>query len=128
VEPVSARNESNPLTEKNFVVLSTVPDEATAGHLASTLVEEGLAACVSRLPGLRSTYRWQGRMCDEAEVLLIIKTSAARLATLCARLETLHPYEVPEVIALPIVAGSERYLAWLGQTGAEPDREPGSKP
>ena len=120
--------EINPLNEKNFVVLSTAPDEATASQLASTLVEEGLAACVSRLPGLRSTYSWQGRMCDEPEVLLIIKTSAARLATLCARLEALHPYEVPEVIALPIVAGSERYLAWLGQTGAETDREPGSKP
>lgn len=118
----------NTLTQNNFIVMSTAPDESTAGRLAETLVAEDLAACVSRLPGLRSTYRWQGRMCDEAEVLLIIKTSAARLATLCARLEALHPYEVPEVIALPIVAGSERYLAWLGQTGAEPDREPGSKP
>ena len=118
----------NTLTQNNFIVMSTAPDESTAGRLAETLVAEDLAACVSRLPGLRSTYRWQGRMCDEAEVLLIIKTSAARLATLCARLEALHPYEVPEVIALPIVAGSERYLAWLGQTGAEADREPGSKP
>jgi len=120
--------ESKPLTEKAFIVLSTAPDESTANRLAGTLVTEGLAACVSRLPGLRSTYRWQGRLCDDAEVLLLIKTSAARLGTLCARLEALHPYEVPEVIALPIVAGSERYLAWLGQTGAEADREPGSKP
>ena len=105
--------------EKHFVVLSTAPDSAVADRLAETLVGEGCAACVSRLPGLRSTYRWQGRICDDAEVLLVIKTSAARLATLCARLEELHPYDVPEVIALPIVAGAERYLAWLSQNGAD---------
>ena len=121
-----------PLNYNNFVVLSSAPDEATATRLAETLIEEELAACVSRVAGMRSTYRWQGRVCDEPEVLLIIKTSGARLATLCARLEALHPYEVPEVIALPIVAGAERYLGWLGQTGAVPgpdqDRAPGEGP
>jgi periplasmic divalent cation tolerance protein len=85
-------------------------------------VSEGLAACVNRVAGVRSTYRWQGRLCDDAEVLLVIKTPAERIATLCARLEALHPYDVPEVIALPIVAGAERYLAWLGQTRPDADR------
>ena len=130
--PKTTRLEGKLLTDKNFVVLSTAPDDAVAARLAQALVSEGLAACVSRLPGLRSTYRWQGRICDETEVLLLIKTSGARLATLCARLEALHPYEVPEVIALPIVAGAERYLGWLGQTGAVPgpdqDRAPGEGP
>lgn len=124
----TASDRSNSLNSNNFVVLSSAPDESTAARLAAALIDEGLAACVSRVAGVRSTYRWQGRVCDEPEVLLVIKTSGARLATLCARLEALHPYEVPEVIALPIVAGAERYLDWLGQTGAapgpDPDREP----
>lgn len=111
------------MTAKHFVVLSTAPDEGTAAALARALVEEGLAACVNRVSGVRSTYRWQGQIIDDAEWLLVAKTSAERLATLCARLEALHPYDVPEVIALPIEAGAERYLAWLGQIG--PDTDPG---
>lgn len=116
-----ARHGGKALTAKHFVVLSTAPDEASAAALARALVEEGLAACVNRVSGVRSTYRWQGRIVDDAEWLLVIKTSAERLATLCARLEALHPYDVPEVVALPIVAGAERYLAWLGQIGADID-------
>lgn len=102
--------------EKYFIVFSSCPDEAVAERLARQLVEEGLAACVSRLPGARSTYRWEGAIHDDAEVLLIAKTSAARLATLTARISALHPYEVPEVLAVPVEAGAERYLGWLGQT------------
>ena len=87
--------------------------------LARTLVSERLAACVSQVAGVRSTYRWEGRTHEDEEILLIIKTSAERLATLSARIEALHPYEVPEVIAVEVAGGSERYLAWLGQTVSE---------
>lgn len=106
------------MNNKYFVVLCSCPDEATAGRLARTLVDERLAGCISRLPGVTSTYRWEGRVQEDPEVLLVIKTTGERLATLSARIEALHPYEVPEIIAVEIGAGSERYLGWLGQTVA----------
>lgn len=99
-----------------LVVFCTCPDDATADSLAAALVGENLAACVSRVAGVRSTYRWEGRIHDDEEILLIIKTSAQRLATLSARIQALHPHEVPEVVAVEVAGGSERYLAWLGQT------------
>ena len=95
-----------------IVVLSTCPDEASAAHIARELLESGLAACISR-QAVRSTYRWQGRIEDEPEVLLLIKTLDSRFADLEMRLKSLHPYDVPEIIALPIVAGSAAYLSWL---------------
>jgi len=96
-----------------ILVLTACPDEATAARIALDLVESGLAACVSRIPGVHSTYRWEGRVQDEPEVLLIIKTLANRFETLEMRLKSLHPYEVPEIIALPVVNGSPEYLSWL---------------
>jgi periplasmic divalent cation tolerance protein len=101
---------------KYLVVFCSCPDVESAGLLADTLVEERLAACVTRLPGVTSVYRWEGALQRDAEVLLIIKTTAGRLANLSARIESLHPYEVPEVIAIPVTGGSERYLGWVGQT------------
>ena len=80
--------------------------------IAAALLEAGLAACVSRQP-VHSTYRWQGRLVDEPEVLLVIKTLASRFTDLEMRLKSLHPYTVPEIIALPIAAGSAAYLSWL---------------
>lgn len=104
------------MKKQYLVVFCTCPDDATADSLAAALVGENLAACVSRVAGVRSTYRWEGRIHDDEEILLIIKTSAQRLATLSARIQALHPHEVPEVIAVEVAGGSERYLAWLGQT------------
>jgi len=103
-----------------IVVLSTCPDEATAERIARELVGSGLAACVNRLPGVHSTYRWQGQVRDEPEVLLTIKTTAARYAELEMRLKALHPYEVPEIIALPVRAGLASYLAWIAAATAPP--------
>lgn len=96
----------------NLTVLCTCPDDASASKLASSLVEEQLAACVSRMP-VASTYRWQGEVCNDHEVLLIIKTSRARFAALEARVLALHPYKVPELIALPVETGHTPYLDWL---------------
>ena len=96
-----------------LVLLCTCPDDAVAAGLARALVEEHLAACVNRLPLTASTYRWQGQTVEEAEVLLIIKTTADRFDALTARIVELHPYSVPEVIALPIERGLPAYLRWL---------------
>jgi len=95
------------------VVLLTAPDAACAQRIARTLVEERLAACVNVMPGLRSLYRWEGRVEDAAEVLLVAKTHAGRAAALAARVAELHPYELPEVLELPVVGGSKPYLAWV---------------
>ena len=97
-----------------IVVLTTCPDDAVAARIAREVVESGLAACVSRLGPVHSTYRWQGAVQDEPEVLLVIKTIGARYAELEMRLKSIHPYEVPEIIALPVIRGSADYLAWLG--------------
>ena len=109
------------MTEQVIVALSTCPDEASAQRLAAVLVEERLAACVNRLRGATSTYIWDGRLQEQAEILLIIKTTAARLAALEARLKALHPYDVPELVAIPVVGGNERYLEWV-RSGADTQR------
>jgi len=101
------------MNPEHIVVLSTCPDEAVAARIARTLVEERLAACVNRLAAVRSTYSWQGAIQDDAEVLLVIKTRREHFDALAERLAGLHPYEVPEIVALPVVAGSAPYLAWL---------------
>jgi periplasmic divalent cation tolerance protein len=100
-----------------LVVLVTTPTPERAAEIARALVEERLAACGNVLPAIRSIYRWEGKVQDEAEALLVLKTTRARLEALRARVLALHPYEVPEVIALPVEAGSEAYLAWIaGET------------
>lgn len=103
-----------------LLCFSTCPDAATAARIADALVEARLAACVSVLPGMRSTYRWQGRVesCDEA--LLLIKTTAARFPDLQQRLLQLHPYELPEVLAVEAGAGLPAYLRWVADQ-TQPD-------
>jgi periplasmic divalent cation tolerance protein len=104
--------------ETVLIALSTCPDEATAARLAQVFVSEQLATCVNRLPGVQSTYFWDGRLQDDAEILLIIKTTAGRLAALTERLKALHPYDLPELIAIPAAGGNERYLDWV-RTGVQ---------
>jgi periplasmic divalent cation tolerance protein len=101
------------MTEQVIIAFSSCPDGASAERLAATLVRERLATCVNRLGGMTSTYFWDGRLQDESETLLIIKTTAARLAALEARLKDLHPYDLPELVALPVTGGNERYLEWV---------------
>jgi periplasmic divalent cation tolerance protein len=96
-----------------IVVLCSCPDGAPAAQLAETLVTESLAACVNRLPGVVSYFRWEGQVQQEAETLLLIKTTASRLAELTARVRELHPYELPEVVAVPVLGGLEEYLDWV---------------
>jgi periplasmic divalent cation tolerance protein len=101
------------MTDQVILALTTCPDEASAQAIAAALVQERLATCVNRLGGVRSTYFWDARLQDEAEILLIIKTTADRLDELQARLTALHPYELPELLAIPVAGGNERYLEWV---------------
>ncbi len=95
------------------LVLITVPDEPAANEIARALVEEQLAACVNVVPGLRSIYRWEGRVHEDRELLLLAKTKEAVLERLVARVRALHPYTTPEVIALPVEGGFDDYLSWV---------------
>jgi len=94
-------------------VLVTAPDLESAEKLGRTLVQEGLAACANLVPGVVSLYRWAGSLQRDEEVLMILKSTAAAVEPLRARVEALHPYDVPEVLALPVAAGHEPYLAWV---------------
>jgi periplasmic divalent cation tolerance protein len=96
-----------------IVVFSTFPTEDKAAEIARTLVSEGHAACANLVPAVRSIYRWQGQICDERETLAVMKTTRERFEALRDRLVALHPYEVPEVIALPVEAGHPPYLDWV---------------
>lgn len=103
------------------LVLSTCPDAQTADALATALVDERLAACVNVLPGIRSVYRWQGAIERGEEVLLLIKTTAARQDELIVRLTTLHPYELPEALAVEAVGGLAAYLGWVDEQTRDDD-------
>ena len=94
-------------------LLVTAPDEETGRRIARALVEERLAACVNVLPGVHSIYRWKGAVEEADEVMLVAKTRAERAAALAARVRALHPYELPEVVALPVTDGSRAYLRWV---------------
>jgi periplasmic divalent cation tolerance protein len=101
------------------VVFITVPDAASGDRIAQALVEERLAACVSRVGPLRSTYRWSGAIESSDELLLLAKTTAARFDELAARVRALHPYQIPEIVALPVAAGFLPYLEWVAQETAK---------
>ncbi|HWR72380.1 MAG TPA: divalent-cation tolerance protein CutA [Nitrospirota bacterium] len=99
-----------------IVVLITCPNRRVAETLGRTLVEDRLAACANVVPGLTSIYRWQGKLCRDREVLVLLKTRRPRFAALARRVRELHPYSVPEVIALSVAAGSPAYLAWVAES------------
>jgi periplasmic divalent cation tolerance protein len=100
-------------SEQVMVVLTTVGGEDDAARLAKALVERRVAACVNVLPGVRSIYRWQGAVQDDRELLLLVKTTRARLDDATAAIAALHPYEVPEIVALEAASVADAYAAWL---------------
>ena len=104
---------TDPAASAAVIVLITVPDTACAERISAALVEERLAACVSRLGPLESRFRWEGALERAQELLLIAKTTRERFAALAARVKALHPYDVPEILALPVVEGFAPYLAWV---------------
>lgn len=106
------------------VLLVTAPEEA-AEELVRALVEEHLVACGNVVPGLVSIFRWEGGVERSTEVLLMLKTRRDRVEELTERIAELHPYDVPEVLALPVSEGSAPYLEWVLRETVAPDGEPG---
>lgn len=98
-----------------IVVLVTAPTEEEAVKIANTLVGEKLAACANIIKGVRSIYFWQGKVEDDSEVLMVIKTRASLFEKLSKRVNELHPYDVPECVALPIADGLKPYMDWLSK-------------
>lgn len=97
------------------IVLTTLGADADAAAIAHTLIEERLAACVNILPPMTSIYRWQGKVGQDREQQMVIKTASGRVADLQARLRQLHPYELPEFLVLD-ATGSDAYAAWVGES------------
>ena len=98
-----------------IVVFITASDEEEASKIARALVEERLAGCVNIIKDIRSIYSWQGKIEDEKEVFMVVKTQKPLFDSLMKRVKELHSYTVPEIIALPIIQGSEDYLKWLNE-------------
>ena len=107
---------SEQIHSEEIVVLITAPGEEEAVKIARALVEARLAACVNIINNVRSIYTWQGNLEDDSELLMIVKTRRGRFSELSAKVRELHSYDVPEIIALPIVDGSEEYLKWLNES------------
>lgn len=101
-----------------LLLLTTCPDEESADRLALLLVENRLAACVSRVSGVRSVYRWQDRLEQANEVLLLVKTTSTRYETLAAAIRASHPNELPEIIAVGVDIGLPEYLQWITENTA----------
>ena len=107
-----------------LVCFCTCPDRATADRLAEALVAERLAACVNVVPGLHSVYRWQGAIERSDETLLLIKTTQAGLPALSSRIVELHPYELPEIVAVEVAGGLSAYLDWVAEQVAVGEAAP----
>lgn len=102
-------------SQEQILVLVTAPDRETAQAIARPVLQKRLAACVNILPGLTSLYHWEGEIQQDQEVLLLIKTRAALLDELIPVIQGMHPYQVPEIIALEIAGGEKKYLEWILQ-------------
>jgi periplasmic divalent cation tolerance protein len=107
---------------EEILVFSTTDTPELAHRIALSLVDSGVAACVNIVPGIRSIYRWQGKVCDESEQLLLIKTTGRRFEEVRSAIRKLHTYQVPEIISVPISAGDHEYLRWLASqtSGLDP--------
>jgi periplasmic divalent cation tolerance protein len=101
--------------DEPIVVFVSVPNEQESLTIARTLVREKLAACINLFPRVRSIYRWEGEICDEPECYLIIKTRRDLFPAVQERIKALHSYDVPEIIALPIIKGLPSYIEWIGR-------------
>lgn len=103
-------------TEKEIVIFITAPNEDEAARIARSLVEARLAACANIVRGIRSIYAWEGNIQDDSEVLMVVKTRKGLFSAVSGKVKELHSYDVPEIIALPIIDGSPEYLNWLTES------------
>lgn len=101
--------------EDKVVVLITAPSEDAGQDIARTLLEQKLAACVNIVSPIASIYTWEGELCSDEEVLLVIKSTRVAFEQLAAAVQNVHPYDVPEIIALPVLAGTQDYLNWIDE-------------
>ena len=101
------------MKNKEILVFSTSPDEERGRAMAKTLVSKRLAACVNVIPGVTSIYRWEDQVREDPECLLIIKSTGDKIEDLAGQIEKLHPYELPEVLAVPVTGGLPAYLDWV---------------
>jgi len=101
---------------RHVTVIITAPDEDSGARIAKKLVEEKLCACVNIIPKIRSIYSWEGKLCDDSEVMLIGKTASALSPAIVERVKELHSYDLPEVIFLPIITGAGDYLDWIDES------------
>ena len=106
------------MADEILLAFSTFPDLETARRIARDLVTENFAACANIIPAIESIYRWQGKIEQGKETLVLFKTTAARSAAFQEKLKCLHPYEVPEIIFLPLTAGLPEYLRWVVENTA----------
>lgn len=106
------------MADEALLIVSTFPDAETARRIARQLVQEKLAACANLVPAIESIYRWEGKIEAAQETIAFLKTTPARFPELQARLASLHPYDVPEVIAIPLTAGLPNYLRWISESCA----------
>ena len=97
------------------VILITVPSDEVGEKIAVSLLEQNLAACVNILPAINSLYMWKGQAHHDQEILLVVKSRAELFEKIVPAVKRIHPYEVPEIIALPILMGSQSYLDWIGE-------------
>lgn len=101
--------------ENTLVALVTAPSTDVGRDIAHALLDRKLAACVNIIPSMTSLYTWEGELCVDEEVLLIIKTTTSAFDALTTAVEEIHPYDVPEIIALPLAGGSKDYLDWINE-------------
>lgn len=106
------------MAEKVLLALSTFPDAETARKISNQLIEEKLAACANILPAIESIYRWKGKIETGNEVIVFFKTSEERQSAFQQKLRSLHPYEVPEIVFIPVVGGLPEYLRWVTESCA----------
>ena len=99
----------------NCIIYCTVPNEFNANLIASSLVEENLAACINILPSVNSVYKWEGIVQNNTEMLMMIKTREEKFAEVEAKIKQLHEYSLPEIIAIPIINGSDEYQNWIAE-------------
>ncbi|MEO5720264.1 MAG: divalent-cation tolerance protein CutA [Chthoniobacterales bacterium] len=103
------------MADEAWLVVSTFPDPETARRISRQMVDEHLAACANLTPTIQSIYRWEGKVEEAQETMVFFKTTPARFPELQARLKSLHPYDVPEIIAVPIRDGLPDYLRWVSE-------------
>jgi len=111
------------MISEHISVFVTVPDEETAVKVAKAVLDSKIAACASMIPAVRSLYWWKGEIQDDSELLLVIKTRSDMFDLLSRKIREIHPYEVPEIIAFPIVMGNHDYLAWIDDNVSRKDTQ-----